>query len=102
MFHDGFIVLSIGQEESLLRLELPGRRPRGRAERQIYGRSGRGRELVCVKEEDAEERDGWRQMIGCCRPPLEGTSPKEKIKVKPRDSSTNGVDGIMLDSAIRH
>lgn len=81
MFHDGFIVLSVGQEESLLRLELLGRRPRGRAQRQIYGRSGRGRELVGVKEEDAEDRDRWRQMIGCCQPPLEGTSPEEKITV---------------------
>lgn len=66
MIRDGFIVPSKGREVSLLRLELPGSRPRRRAARQVHGCSGRGLEWVGVKEGDAEERDWWQLTIGCC------------------------------------
>ncbi|KAF3697472.1 hypothetical protein EXN66_Car013152 [Channa argus] len=49
----------------MLRLELPGRRSRGRAKRRFMDVVREDMKLVGVREEDAEDRVRWRQMIRC-------------------------------------
>ena len=44
----------------MMRLELPGRRPRGRSERRFLDVVKEDMKLVGVREEDAEELDGGR------------------------------------------
>ncbi|KAF7641470.1 hypothetical protein LDENG_00280470 [Lucifuga dentata] len=52
----------------MLRLELPGRRPRGRPKRRFMDAVKEDMKLVDVREEEAEDRVRWRQMI-CCGDP---------------------------------
>ena len=49
----------------MLRLELPGRRPRGRPKRRFMDVVKEDMKVVAVREEEAEDRVRWRQMI-CC------------------------------------
>ncbi|KAF3697499.1 hypothetical protein EXN66_Car013179 [Channa argus] len=49
----------------MLRLELPGRRSRGRAKRRFMDVVREDMKLVGVREEDAEDRVRWRHMIRC-------------------------------------
>ena len=51
----------------MLRLELPGRRPRGRPRRRFMDVVKEDMKLVGVKEE-AEDRVRWRLMIHCGDP----------------------------------
>ncbi|KAF7669317.1 hypothetical protein LDENG_00206530, partial [Lucifuga dentata] len=50
------------------RLELPGRRPRGRPKRKFMDVVKEDMKLVGVREEEAEDRVRWRQMIRCGDP----------------------------------
>ncbi|KAF7655639.1 hypothetical protein LDENG_00052670, partial [Lucifuga dentata] len=52
----------------MLRLELPGRRPRGRPKRRFMDVVKEDMKLVGVREEEAEDRVRWRQMIRCGDP----------------------------------
>ncbi|KAF7651992.1 hypothetical protein LDENG_00102870 [Lucifuga dentata] len=52
----------------MLRLELPGRRPRGRPKRRFMDVVKEDMKLVGVREEEAEDRVRWRQMIRCGEP----------------------------------
>ncbi|KAF7659468.1 hypothetical protein LDENG_00297190 [Lucifuga dentata] len=52
----------------MLRLELPGRRPRGRPKRRFMDAVKEDMKLVGVREEEAEDRVRWRQMIRCGDP----------------------------------
>ncbi|KAF7662280.1 hypothetical protein LDENG_00240050 [Lucifuga dentata] len=52
----------------MLRLELPGRRPRGRSERRFMDAVKEDMKLVGLREEEAEDRVRWRQMIRCGDP----------------------------------
>ncbi|KAK2896145.1 hypothetical protein Q8A73_015633 [Channa argus] len=49
----------------MLRLELPGRRSRGRPKRRFMDVVREDMKLVGVSEEDAEDRVRWRHMIRC-------------------------------------
>ena len=49
----------------MLRLELPGRRSRGRPKRRFMDVVREDMKLVGVSEEDAEDRVRWRHMIHC-------------------------------------
>lgn len=49
----------------ILRRELAGRRPGGRARRTFMDGVKEDVEMVGVREEDAEGRARWRQAIGC-------------------------------------
>ena len=52
----------------MLRLELPGRRPRGRPKRRFMDVVKEDMKVVGVKEKEAEDRVRWRQMIRCGDP----------------------------------
>ncbi|KAK2891510.1 hypothetical protein Q8A73_017175 [Channa argus] len=52
----------------MLRLELPGRRSRGRPKRRFMDVVREDMKLVGVSEEDAEDRVRWRHMIRCGDP----------------------------------
>ncbi|KAK2897556.1 hypothetical protein Q8A73_013936 [Channa argus] len=52
----------------MLRLELPGRRSRGRPKRRFMDVVREDMKLVGVSEEDAEDRVRWRHMIRCGNP----------------------------------
>ncbi|KAK2875054.1 hypothetical protein Q8A73_024333, partial [Channa argus] len=52
----------------MLRLELPGRRSRGRPKRRFMDVVREDMKLVGVREEDAEDRVRWRHMIRCGDP----------------------------------
>ena len=52
----------------MLRLELPGRRSRGRPKRRFMDVVREDMKLVGVREEDAEDRVRWRHMIHCGDP----------------------------------
>ncbi|KAF7658937.1 hypothetical protein LDENG_00005840 [Lucifuga dentata] len=52
----------------MLRLELPGRRPRGRPKRRFMDVVKEDMKLVGMREEEAEDRVRWRQMIRCGDP----------------------------------
>ncbi|OKP64685.1 hypothetical protein A8A03_01925 [Escherichia coli] len=52
----------------MLRLELPGRRPRGRPKRRFLDVVKEDMRIVGVGEEDTEDRVEWRQMIRCGDP----------------------------------
>ncbi|KAF7651093.1 hypothetical protein LDENG_00116160 [Lucifuga dentata] len=52
----------------MLRLELPGRRPRGRPKRRFMDVVKEDMKLVGVREEEAEDRVRWKQMIRCGDP----------------------------------
>ncbi|XP_016321114.1 uncharacterized protein LOC107672441 isoform X3 [Sinocyclocheilus anshuiensis] len=53
----------------MLRLELPGRRPRGRPKRRFMDVVKEDMKVVGLREEDAEgDRARWRQMIRCGDP----------------------------------
>ncbi|KAF7655665.1 hypothetical protein LDENG_00052730 [Lucifuga dentata] len=52
----------------MLRLELPGRRPRGRPKRRFMDVVKEDMKLVGVREEEAEDRVRWRQLIRCGDP----------------------------------
>ncbi|KAK2899617.1 hypothetical protein Q8A73_012746 [Channa argus] len=52
----------------MLRLELPGRRSRGRSKRRFMDVVREDMKLVGVSEEDAEDRVRWRHMIRCGDP----------------------------------
>ena len=62
--------------ERMLRLELPGGRPRGRPERRFMDVVKEDMKVVSVKEETAEDRARWRQLI------RRGDSCTEKTKRK--------------------
>ena len=47
----------------MIRLELPARRSRGRPKRRFMNVVKEDMKLVGVREEDAEDRVRWRQMI---------------------------------------
>ncbi|KAF7646842.1 hypothetical protein LDENG_00181660 [Lucifuga dentata] len=52
----------------MLRLELPGRKRRGRPKRRFMDVVKEDMKLVGVREEEAEDRVRWRQMIRCGDP----------------------------------
>ncbi|KAF7657713.1 hypothetical protein LDENG_00023190 [Lucifuga dentata] len=52
----------------MLRLELPGRRLRGRPKMRFMDAVKEDMKLVGVREEEAEDRVRWRQMIRCGDP----------------------------------
>ncbi|KAF7645989.1 hypothetical protein LDENG_00195280 [Lucifuga dentata] len=52
----------------MLRLELPGKRSRGRPKRRFMDVAKEDMKLVGVREEEAEDRVRWRQMIRCGDP----------------------------------
>ncbi|KAF7667879.1 hypothetical protein LDENG_00044320 [Lucifuga dentata] len=52
----------------MLKLELPGRRPRGRPKRRFMDVVKEDMKLAGVREEEAEDRVRWRQMIRCGDP----------------------------------
>ena len=52
----------------MLRLELPGRRPKGRPKRRFMEVVKEDMKLVGVKDEQEEDRVRWRQMIRCGDP----------------------------------
>ena len=52
----------------MMRLELPGRRSRGRPKRRFMDVVKEDMKLVGVREEDADDRVRWRWMI-CCGDP---------------------------------
>ena len=52
----------------MLRLELPGKRPRGRPKRRFMDVVKEDMKVVGVREEDAKDRVRWRQMIRCGDP----------------------------------
>ena len=64
----------------MLRMELPGRRPRGRPKRRFMDVVKEDMRVVGVREDEAEDRVRWKQMIRCAATP-EGKSPKEKKKI---------------------
>ncbi|KAK3548241.1 hypothetical protein QTP70_005820 [Hemibagrus guttatus] len=49
----------------MLDMELPGRRQRGRPKRRYMDGINEDMKLVGASVEDAEDRDGWREMIRC-------------------------------------
>lgn len=51
-----------------LRLEVGGRRPRGRPKRRYMDGVKEDMRSVGLREEDAEDGVRWRQMIGCGHP----------------------------------
>ena len=51
-----------------MRLELPGRRSRGRPKRRFVDAVKEDMKLVGVREEDAGDRVRWRWMIHCSCP----------------------------------
>ncbi|PME06485.1 hypothetical protein A8A06_13560 [Escherichia coli] len=56
----------IGQR--MLKMELPGRRRRGRPQRRFMDVVKEDMQRVGVREEDARDRVRWRQMIRCGDP----------------------------------
>ena len=66
-------------DRRMMRLERPGRRSRGRPKRRFMDVVKEDMKLVGVREEDAEDRVRWRQMI-CCGVP-KGKSQKKKKKM---------------------
>lgn len=52
----------------MLRSELAGRRPRGRATRSLMDVVKEDKKLVGVREDSVEDRVTGRQMIGCSHP----------------------------------
>ena len=52
----------------MLSFELPGRRPRGRPKRRFMDEVKEDMKLVGVREEDAQDRVRWRQLIRCGDP----------------------------------
>ena len=52
----------------MMRLKLPGRRPRGRPKRTCMDVVKEDLKLVGVREEDPKDRARWRQMIHCGKP----------------------------------
>ena len=54
--------------EGWLSFELPGRRPRGRPRRRFMDVVKEDMKVVGVREEDAEDRVRWRQLIRCGDP----------------------------------
>ena len=52
----------------MLRLELPGRRPRGRPKKRFMDVVKEDMKVVGVRKEDAEDRVRWRRII-CCGDP---------------------------------
>ena len=52
----------------MLRLDLPGRRPRERPRGRFTDQVKQDMKLVGAKEEHAEDRVRWRQMIRCGNP----------------------------------
>ena len=62
----------------MLRLELPGRRPRGRPKRRFMDVVKEDMKVVGVKEKEAEDRVRWRQMIRCAWRPLKGTTERKR------------------------
>ena len=67
-------------------MELTGRRSRGRPRRRFMDAVKEDMESFGVRKEDAEERDRWRQMIGCGS---EGNSRKKKKKKKKKTGKKN-------------
>ena len=51
-----------------MRLELPGRRARGRYNKRFKDAMKKDMKLVGVREEGSEDRVRWRQMVHCCNP----------------------------------
>ena len=56
---DGYI------ERRMLRMELPGKRKRGRPKRQFVDAVRQDMAVVEVTEEDAVDRTKWRRKIRC-------------------------------------
>ncbi|XP_013866635.1 uncharacterized protein LOC106519479 [Austrofundulus limnaeus] len=52
----------------MLRMELPGRRPRGRPKRRFMDGVKEDMKVVGVREEDAEDRVTWKQKTHCGNP----------------------------------
>ena len=52
----------------MMRLELPGRKSRGRPKRNFMDVLKEDMKLVGMREEDAEDRVKWRWMIRCGYP----------------------------------
>lgn len=66
--HVGYVgVKAHGQSRKTLRLELPSRRPRGRAKR-FMDIMKEDMKSAGVGEEDAKETDRWRHSIGSGEP----------------------------------
>ena len=67
----------------MLRMELPGKRKRGRPKRRFMDVVKEDMAEVEVKEEDADDRSNWILKIRCGAP-LMGKSRKKKKKKKNR------------------
>ena len=64
----------------MLRMELPGKRKRGRPKRRFMDVVKEDMAEVEVKEEDADDRSNWRLKIRCGDP--DGKKPKEEEEVQ--------------------
>ena len=60
--YDGYI------GRRMLRMELPGKRKRGRPKKRFMDVVKENMAEVDVTEEDTEDRNNWRRKIRCCDP----------------------------------
>lgn len=61
-------VLQMDSEYSvrwMLKVELPGRRLRGRPRKRFMDVDGQDMQIVCVRQRDTDDRERWRKMIHC-------------------------------------
>ena len=72
-------IVNIGSR--MLSFELPGRRSRGRPKRRFMDVVKEDMKVVGVREEDAEDRVRWRQLIRCGDPWREKPKGKEEEEV---------------------
>lgn len=52
----------------MLKMELPGKKKRGRPKRRFIDVVGEDMQVVGMTEEDREDRKRWKQMIHCGDP----------------------------------